>query len=74
MPAAALLTPSDRACVLDTLSLPSLQLPPEGLSRIKSCSALVKSLSSLKEGNIEFLTVDSRTMITEHPLAAVRDA
>ena len=48
------------------------QVPPEALESIKQCELLVNCLKSLKEVSLEFLTVDSRTCITDHPLAAVR--
>eukprot|EP00983_Pelagomonas_calceolata_P110201 1159643-Pelagomonas_calceolata.AAC.1 len=47
------------------------RVPPDALARIKACSPLLKCLRTLKEGNLEFLTVDSHTIVTEHPLAAM---
>ncbi len=40
--------------------------------RIKACPKLVRVLKTLKESNVEFLAVDSRTMVTDHPLSLVR--
>ncbi|GLC77701.1 hypothetical protein PLESTF_001978000 [Pleodorina starrii] len=48
----------------------SNKLPAEALEKLKANPRLVKSLKTLKELNLEFLTVDSRTMITDHPEAA----
>jgi hypothetical protein len=48
------------------------QVSNEAVNRIKACAPLLRVLKTLKEGNLEFLTVDSRTVITEHPNAAVR--
>lgn len=47
------------------------QVPSEEIARIKACAPLMRALRTLKEGNLEFMTVDSRTVITDHPLAAV---
>lgn len=47
------------------------QVPPEALTKIKACGKLLSCIRTLKEGNLEFLTVDSHTIVTEHPLAAV---
>ncbi|EFJ41877.1 hypothetical protein VOLCADRAFT_67807, partial [Volvox carteri f. nagariensis] len=48
----------------------SNKLQTEGLEKLKANPRLVKSLKTLKELNLEFLTVDSRTMVTDHPEAA----
>lgn len=48
----------------------SNKLPAEGLEKLKANPRLVKSLKTLKEFYLEFLTVDSRTMITDHPAAS----
>ncbi|GIL82467.1 hypothetical protein Vretimale_11867 [Volvox reticuliferus] len=47
----------------------SNKVPSEGLEKLKANPRLVKSLKTLKELNLEFLTVDSRTMVTDHPEA-----
>lgn len=43
----------------------------EVIERLKANPRLIKSLKTLKELNLEFMTVDSRTMITDHPSALV---
>ncbi|GFR45030.1 hypothetical protein Agub_g6292 [Astrephomene gubernaculifera] len=48
----------------------SNKISSEALDKLKANPRLVKSLKTLKELNLEFLTVDSRTMTTEHPEAA----
>jgi len=50
----------------------SSRVSSEAVARIKSCAPLMRVLRTLKEGNLEFLTVDSRTTVTGHPLAAVK--
>ncbi|KXZ43944.1 VPS45 protein [Gonium pectorale] len=45
----------------------SNKLPAEQLEKLKANPRLVKSLKTLKELNLEFLTVDSRTVVTDHP-------
>lgn len=37
------------------------------MNRIKNCEPLMRVIKSLKESNLEFITVDSRTMVTDHP-------
>lgn len=57
------------------LPLPALfpvQLTTEAMNRIKNCEPLMRVIKSLKESNLEFITIDSRTMVTDHPLAAIR--
>ncbi|MEW5319709.1 MAG: hypothetical protein WDW38_010847 [Sanguina aurantia] len=49
-------------------------LTTEAMNRIKNCEPLMRVIKSLKESNLEFITVDSRTMVTDHPLAAIRTA
>lgn len=49
----------------------SVQLPSALLGRIKACAPLLSVVKTLKESNIEFLAVDSRTVITDHPSAGV---
>lgn len=41
------------------------------MEKIKRTPTLVKVLKTLKEVNLEFLMVDSRTLITDHPKALV---
>lgn len=41
------------------------------MAKIRSVPLLTKHLRSLKEVDIEYLTVDSRTVITDHPTALV---
>ncbi|MEW5299817.1 MAG: hypothetical protein WDW36_002793 [Sanguina aurantia] len=50
----------------------SSKLTTEAMNRIKNCEPLMRVIKSLKESNLEFITVDSRTMVTDHPLAAIR--
>ncbi|KAG2432231.1 hypothetical protein HXX76_009150 [Chlamydomonas incerta] len=45
----------------------SNKLPAEAMEKLKANPRLIKALKTLKELNLEFLTVDSRTMITDHP-------
>lgn len=67
MPAHAHALPHARTCPRTRT-----QVHPEGLAKIRSCGALIRCLQTLKEGNLEFLTVDSHTIVTEHPMAGVR--
>ncbi len=48
------------------------QLSSSALAKIKACPGLIKVIKSLKESNLEFLLVDSHTLVTDHPDAAVR--
>ncbi|GFH23726.1 uncharacterized protein HaLaN_21383 [Haematococcus lacustris] len=48
----------------------SSKVSNEVLVKVKSCAPLLQVLKTLKESNLEFLTVDSRTMVTDHPTAA----
>jgi hypothetical protein len=54
-----------------TLLPEPLQLPSSLLAKIKACRPLLSVIRTLKEGNLEFLAVDSRTVVTDHPEAAV---
>ncbi|PNW76570.1 hypothetical protein CHLRE_11g467699v5 [Chlamydomonas reinhardtii] len=45
----------------------SNKLPAEAVEKLKANPRLLKALKTLKELNLEFLTIDSRTMITDHP-------
>ncbi|KAG2501418.1 hypothetical protein HYH03_001201 [Edaphochlamys debaryana] len=45
----------------------SNKLPAEALEKLKANPRLIKCLKTLKELNLEFLTVDSRTIVTDHP-------
>ncbi|KAG2446991.1 hypothetical protein HYH02_008145 [Chlamydomonas schloesseri] len=45
----------------------SNKLPAEAVEKLKANPRLLKALKTLKELNLEFLTVDCRTMITDHP-------
>ena len=49
-----------------------VQVRPKLVERIKACPPLLRIIKGLKECNLEFLTVDSRTVTTEHPDALVR--
>ena len=42
------------------------------MDRIKGCTSLIRKLKTLKETNLEFIMVDSRTVVTEHPDALLR--
>ncbi len=42
------------------------------VEKIKRTPVLVQRLKALKEVNVEFLVVDSRTVVTDHPLAMVK--
>lgn len=48
------------------------QVSADHVAKIKACGPLLRVIKTLKESNIEFLTVDTRTLVTDHPLAAVR--
>lgn len=50
----------------------SSKAKPAALEKIKGNERLMKRLKTLKELNVEFLTVDSRTMTTDHPAVAER--
>lgn len=49
-----------------------VQVRPKLVERIKACPSLLRVIKGLKECNLEFLTVDSRTVTTEHPDALIR--
>lgn len=42
------------------------------VEQIKRCPALLGALGALKEANLEFLVVDGRTAVTDHPDALSR--
>lgn len=50
----------------------SSRVTAEAVDRIKKCAALLPLLKTLKEVNLEFFVVDSRTVVTDHPNALVR--
>lgn len=47
-------------------------MSPDGLGKIRACPGLLQRLKSLKEVNLELLTVDCRTVVTHNPEAMVR--
>jgi hypothetical protein len=49
----------------------ALQLPASLLAKIKAHRPLMAITRELKEVNLEFMAVDSRTVVTDHPEAAV---
>jgi hypothetical protein len=53
-------------------SPPATQVSSEVVEKIKRVPVLVQRLKALKEVNVEFLVVDSRTVVTDHPLALVK--
>lgn len=50
----------------------SNRVTSDAVDKIKKCSVLLPLLKSLKEVNMEFLVVDSRTVVTDHPQALLR--
>lgn len=50
----------------------SNRAPADAVDRIKKCKVLLPLLKSLKEVNLEYVVVDSRTFVTEHPHAMIR--
>jgi len=44
----------------------------DAVDRIKRCPLLLPLLKTLKEVNLEFFTVDPRTVVTDHPNALIR--
>jgi syntaxin-binding protein 1 len=50
----------------------AIQVRPKLVEKIKGSSSLIRNIKALKESNLEFLLVDSRTVTTEHPDALVR--
>ena len=50
----------------------AFQVRPKLVEKIKGCSSLIRNIKALKESNLEFLLVDSRTVTTEHPDALAR--
>ncbi|KIY93727.1 SNARE-interacting protein KEULE [Monoraphidium neglectum] len=50
----------------------SSRVTADAVDRIKKCPVLLPLLKTLKETNLEFSLVDSRTAITDHPKALVR--
>jgi hypothetical protein len=49
-----------------------LQVSMAEVEKIKKTAVLVQRLKSLKEVNVEFMVVDSRTAVTNHPMALVK--
>jgi len=47
----------------------SSKAPSAVINKLKSCEVLLGVLKTLKECNVEFLTVDSRTVVTDNPHA-----
>ncbi|KAI8472381.1 MAG: Sec1-like protein [Monoraphidium minutum] len=84
MPAVYFITPSPASVgrlVADFAKAPlypsvhvffSSRVTADAVDRIKKCPVLLPLLKTLKEVNLEFFLVDSRTVITDHPKALVR--
>lgn len=63
-------------CAAASLPPPFRRHPPQvsmaEVEKIKKTAVLVQRLKSLKEVNVEFMVVDSRTAVTNHPMALVK--
>lgn len=55
-----------------SISFHCTQAPTAVLNKIKSCEPLLSVIKTLKECNLEYLTVDSRTVSTDNLQAPVR--